>query len=161
MSKRLRRQDTEIIVDDEEPAREQESLALERQETEGVIEVTQGVQEVELEDIKEESAAEAIAEAAAVPLPDSPVLEAQVDAVDEEVVAAEKKGPSRTARVALGFDEVLDDDLATMQKRPRNYARRQLTWMRKVPNLRWLDRTKATDSAVAAEILSDLADRIT
>ncbi len=28
-----------------------------------------------------------------------------------------------------------------MKKRSRNYARRQLTWMRKIPNLRWIDRT--------------------
>ena len=55
----------------------------------------------------------------------------------EEVERAEAAGPSRTARVALGFDEVLSDDLGRMQQRSRNYARRQLTWMRKVPNLRW------------------------
>ena len=62
----------------------------------------------------------------------------------EEVERAEALGPSRTARVALGFDEVLRGDLAGMQKRSRNYARRQLTWMRKVPNLRWIDRTDRT-----------------
>ena len=44
-----------------------------------------------------------------------------------------------TARKALGFDELLGGDLERMKKRSRNYARRQLTWMRKIPNLR-LDR---------------------
>jgi tRNA dimethylallyltransferase len=73
-----------------------------------------------------------------------------------EVERAEEAGPSRTARKALGFDEVLSGDLATMQQRSRNYARRQLTWMRKVPNLHWIDRTGRSDTAVAAEISDQL-----
>ena len=74
----------------------------------------------------------------------------------EEVRAAEAEGPSRTARKALGFDELLSGDLETMQQRSRNYARRQLTWMRKVPNLRWVDRDERDDGAVAVEILAEL-----
>lgn len=77
----------------------------------------------------------------------------------EEVERAEAAGPSRTARKALGFDEVLGGDLARMQQRSRNYARRQLTWMRKVPNLRWIDRTSLSDSAVARAAASVLAGR--
>jgi tRNA dimethylallyltransferase len=73
-----------------------------------------------------------------------------------EVERAEAAGPSRTARKALGFDEVLSGDLERMQQRSRNYARRQLTWMRKVPNLRWLDRADRDDAAVAAEIADAL-----
>ena len=76
----------------------------------------------------------------------------------EEVERAEALGPSHTARVALGFDEVLSGDLATMQKRSRNYARRQLTWMRKVPNLHWVDRMGRSDAEVAAEIAAALTD---
>jgi tRNA dimethylallyltransferase len=76
----------------------------------------------------------------------------------EEVRAVEDEGPSRTARVALGFDEVLSGDLETMQQRSRNYARRQLTWMRKVPNLRWIDRDERVDAAVAAEIADGLPE---
>jgi tRNA dimethylallyltransferase len=75
----------------------------------------------------------------------------------EEVVRAETLGPSRTARVALGFDEVLSGDLAAMQKRSRNYARRQLTWMRKIPNLRWIERGARDDAAVAAEIFTQIS----
>jgi tRNA dimethylallyltransferase len=71
----------------------------------------------------------------------------------EEVERAEEQGPSRTARKALGFDEVLNGDLERMQQRSRNYARRQLTWMRKVPNLHWIDRTDRPDAVVAAEIM--------
>jgi tRNA dimethylallyltransferase len=75
-----------------------------------------------------------------------------------EVERAERAGPSRTARKALGFDEVLSGDLARMQQRSRNYARRQLTWMRKVPNLRWIERGARTDAAVAAEIADALPE---
>jgi tRNA dimethylallyltransferase len=70
----------------------------------------------------------------------------------EEVRRTEALGPSHTARKALGFDELLGDDVELMKKRSRNYARRQLTWMRKIPNLRWLDRTDRTDVEVASAI---------
>ena len=77
---------------------------------------------------------------------------------EEEVRRAEEAGPSRTARKALGFDELLGGDIGQMQKRSRNYARRQLTWMRKIPNLRWIDRTGRDDADVAAEIDAALAE---
>jgi tRNA dimethylallyltransferase len=67
----------------------------------------------------------------------------------EEVERAEALGPSRTARKALGFDELLSGDVERLKKRSRNYARRQLTWMRKIPNLRWIDRTGKSDAATA------------
>lgn len=76
----------------------------------------------------------------------------------QEVERAESAGPSRTARVALGFEEVLNGDLETMQQRSRNYARRQLAWMRKIPNLHRIDRTGLDDAQVAAEIASVLAE---
>jgi len=76
----------------------------------------------------------------------------------EEVRRAEALGPSRTARKALGFDELLAGDVERMKKRSRNYARRQLTWMRKIPGLRWLDRTDRQDADIAAEIGSNLDD---
>jgi tRNA dimethylallyltransferase len=76
----------------------------------------------------------------------------------EEVHRAEELGPSRTARKALGFDELLAGDIEQMKKRSRNYARRQLTWMRKVPNLHMIERTNRSDSDVAAEIADHLDD---
>jgi tRNA dimethylallyltransferase len=75
-----------------------------------------------------------------------------------EVERAEEAGPSRTARKALGFDEVLSGDLARMQQRSRNYARRQLTWMRKVPNLDWIERGKRDDAEVAVTICEQLPE---
>jgi tRNA dimethylallyltransferase len=43
-----------------------------------------------------------------------------------------------------------------MKRRSRNYARRQLTWMRKIPNLEWIDRGERADAEVAAEIVTRL-----
>ena len=84
-------------------------------------------------------------------------IDARVDAIvaagaAEEARRADALGPGRTARKALGFDELLAGDLETMKKRSRNYARRQLTWMRKIPDLRWVDRTGLSDAEVAEQI---------
>jgi tRNA dimethylallyltransferase len=70
----------------------------------------------------------------------------------EEARRADALGPGRTARKALGFDELLAGDLETMKRRSRNYARRQLTWMRKIPNLHPIDRTGLGDEEVASRI---------
>lgn len=70
----------------------------------------------------------------------------------EEARRADALGPGRTARKALGFDELLAGDLEAMKKRSRNYARRQLTWMRKIPDLTTIDRTDLSDAEVAARI---------
>jgi tRNA dimethylallyltransferase len=74
----------------------------------------------------------------------------------EEVRRAEELGPSRTARKALGFDDLLAGDVEAMKKRSRNYARRQLTWMRKIPNLHAIDRTDLSDAEVAHRMLTGL-----
>jgi tRNA dimethylallyltransferase len=76
----------------------------------------------------------------------------------EEVLRAEATGPSRTARKALGFDELTGGDVERMKKRSRNYARRQLTWMRKIPNLCWIDRSGLDDASVAALIARSLGE---
>ncbi len=75
---------------------------------------------------------------------------------EEEVRRAERAGPSRTARKALGFDELLGGDIERMKQRSRNYARRQLTWMRKIPNLLRIDRTDRPDEDIALEIIRHL-----
>ncbi|HST68580.1 MAG TPA: isopentenyl transferase family protein [Solirubrobacterales bacterium] len=85
-------------------------------------------------------------------------INARVEAIiaggaEEEARRADALGPGRTARKALGFDELLAGDVEEMKKRSRNYARRQLTWMRKIPNLHSLDRTGLSDEEVAAQML--------
>lgn len=76
----------------------------------------------------------------------------------EEARRADALGPGRTARKALGFDELLAGDLEAMKKRSRNYARRQLTWMRKIPNLTTIDRTGRSDTEVAVEVCRAIHD---
>lgn len=83
-------------------------------------------------------------------------IERRVEAIvaggaEQEARAAEAAGPSRTARKALGFDELLAGDVDALKKRSRNYARRQLTWMRKMAGLIEIDVTgmKAADAADA------------
>jgi tRNA dimethylallyltransferase len=72
----------------------------------------------------------------------------------EEVRRANAAGASATARKALGFDELLAGDVQAMQRRTRNYAKRQLTWMRKLAGVRAIDVTARTPEAVAREILA-------
>jgi tRNA dimethylallyltransferase len=74
----------------------------------------------------------------------------------EEARRADALGPGRTARRALGFDELLAGDLEEMKKRSRNYARRQLTWARKIPNLTWIERTDLSDEEVARRIAEEI-----
>jgi tRNA dimethylallyltransferase len=84
-------------------------------------------------------------------------ISARVDAmvaagVEEEVRRADAAGASRTARAAIGFDELLRGDVEAMKAAQRRYARRQLTWMRKMPGVELIDRTGRTDAEVAAAI---------
>lgn len=88
-------------------------------------------------------------------------IDARVDAIvagggEEEARRAAALGAGRTARKALGLNEILAGDLETMKRRSRNYARRQLTWMRKIRDLITIDRTDLTDAEVAIRILDSL-----
>jgi len=71
----------------------------------------------------------------------------------EEVLRANAAGVSETARKALGFEQLLAGDVETMKRRTRNYARRQLTWMRKLAGVTHIDVTGHSADDVAAEIL--------
>jgi tRNA dimethylallyltransferase len=80
---------------------------------------------------------------------------AMIDAgAAEEVRAAQAAGVSETARKALGFDELLAGDVDAMQRRTRNFAKRQLTWMRKLAGVELVDVTDREPADVAAAILS-------
>lgn len=74
----------------------------------------------------------------------------------EEAQRAARAGASRTARAAIGFEELLAGDADAMKRAQRAYARRQLTWMRKMRGVRTIDRTGRSDADVAAEIVSAL-----
>jgi tRNA dimethylallyltransferase len=72
--------------------------------------------------------------------------------VIEEVRAAHRAGASPTARAALGFEELLAGDVEAMKRRTRNYAKRQLTWMRKLAGVRLLDATGRSADELAAAL---------
>jgi tRNA dimethylallyltransferase len=70
----------------------------------------------------------------------------------EEVRRANAAGASVTARKALGFEELLVGDVEGMKRRTRNYARRQLTWMRKLAGVQVIDETDRVPEEVAGQI---------
>jgi tRNA dimethylallyltransferase len=74
-----------------------------------------------------------------------------------EVRRADAAGASRTARAALGFEELLRGDVAAMKRRTRNYAKRQLTWMRRLEAVHEIDLTDRSASRVADEVVRILA----
>jgi tRNA dimethylallyltransferase len=85
-------------------------------------------------------------------------IEARVEAmvaagVGEEVRRAHEAGASQSARRALGFEELLAGDVEAMKRRTRNYAKRQLTWMRKLAGVQMIDVSGREPVAIAREIL--------
>jgi tRNA dimethylallyltransferase len=84
---------------------------------------------------------------------DARVEQMLADGAREEVLRAHAAGASETARKALGFEQLLADDPETMKRRTRNYARRQLAWMRKLAGVTTIDVTARSPLAVAEEIL--------
>jgi tRNA dimethylallyltransferase len=86
-------------------------------------------------------------------------IDARVDAMvaagaQEEVRRANAAGASVTARKALGFEELLTGDVEAMKRRTRNYARRQLTWMRKLAAVHTIDTTGRAPADVAGEVIA-------
>ena len=71
----------------------------------------------------------------------------------EQVRRANAAGASITARKALGFEELLTGDVDAMKRRTRNYARRQLTWMRKLADVKVIDMTGHSAAHVAAQVM--------
>jgi tRNA dimethylallyltransferase len=75
----------------------------------------------------------------------------------EEVRRADAAGASHTARAALGFEELLRGDVEGMKRRTRNYAKRQLTWMRRLEGVHEIDLTERSTELAADEIARILA----
>ncbi len=82
----------------------------------------------------------------------------------EEARGADEAGASRTARAALGFQQLLRDidaapsaeTVEAIKSAHRAYARRQLTWMRRMEGVTLIDRSGSTDAEVADEIVDRL-----
>jgi tRNA dimethylallyltransferase len=79
-------------------------------------------------------------------------MEAIAAAAVAEVRAAAAAGASATARKALGFEELLRGDVEAMKLKARQLARRQLTWMRKLPDVHVIDVSGRGPEDVAAEL---------
>jgi tRNA dimethylallyltransferase len=72
-------------------------------------------------------------------------------ALDE--VRAAAPHASATVHKALGFRELLAGDVEAMKTNTRRYARRQVTWMRKLPDVTLIDVTGRAPGDVAREVL--------
>ncbi|MGZ4202924.1 MAG: tRNA (adenosine(37)-N6)-dimethylallyltransferase MiaA [Thermoleophilaceae bacterium] len=84
-------------------------------------------------------------------------IDERVDAMvaagaEAEARRVEEAGASRTARKALGFEELLAGDVEAMKRNTRRYAKRQLTWMRKLAGVHTIDVTGREPAEVGAEI---------
>jgi tRNA dimethylallyltransferase len=91
-------------------------------------------------------------------------IDARVDAMvaagaTDEVRNADAAGASRGARQALGFQQLLDGDVEAMKTQTRRYAKRQLTWMRKLPGVTPIDVTGRDAHDVAADLHAELRRR--
>lgn len=73
--------------------------------------------------------------------------------VVDEVRAAAARSAGPSAQKAVGFRELLAGDPEAMKQRTRQYARRQLTWMRKLAGVEMIDMTDTDPGAAAARIL--------
>jgi tRNA dimethylallyltransferase len=82
-----------------------------------------------------------------------------------EVEVAIERGASRTARKAMGFEEVaahlggdidLSEARALLERRHLAYVKRQLTWMRKLAGVETIDRTALTARETAEALVERL-----
>ena len=85
------------------------------------------------------------------------VAEIAAGGAAEEVRRADAAGASRTARSALGFEELLSGDIEGMKRRTRNYAKRQLTWMRRLPGVHQIELGSSSPKLAAEQIAHILA----
>lgn len=86
-------------------------------------------------------------------------MEAIAAAALQEVQAADAAGASVTARKAHGFEDLLRGDVEAMKMKARQFARRQMTWMRKMAGVEVVDVTGREPSEVALQLLAMLDTR--
>lgn len=84
-----------------------------------------------------------------------------------EVQEARQKVVSATAAQAIGFREIsgfldglmsLEEAAAAIKQKSRRYAKRQLTWMRKMPDIVRIDLAGRTPATAAAAIIEHIHD---
>lgn len=89
-------------------------------------------------------------------------IELRVDAMVEHGAADEVRGAEplagRTARQALGFEELISGDIEQMKTNTRRYAKRQLTWLNKLAGATTIDVSELAPREVADQIAAQLTD---
>ncbi len=92
------------------------------------------------------------------------------DGLVEEVRSLQEAGCRKdmTSMQGLGYKEILDylsggcsleEAVEQIKKSTRRYAKRQLTWFKREPDVIWIDRSKLPDeAAIVQEILQNLKD---
>lgn len=89
-------------------------------------------------------------------------IERRVDAIVAAGAADEVRGAEplagRTARQALGFEELLEGDVDQMKTNTRRYAKRQLTWLNKLAGATTIDVTDLDSEATARLIAKAVTD---
>lgn len=84
-----------------------------------------------------------------------------------EVEEARQTAVSATAAQAIGFREIssfldglisLEEAAAAIKRKSRKYAKRQLTWMRKMPDIVRIDLAGGTPATAAAAIIEHIHD---
>jgi tRNA dimethylallyltransferase len=85
---------------------------------------------------------------------DARVDEMVANGAADEARQAAAAGASRTARAALGFEELARGDRVATKRAHRNYARRQITWMRRMENVNLIDRLDRSDEQLAGVIVA-------
>ena len=82
-------------------------------------------------------------------------VDAMYPSATEEARSLLESGPSRTARAAIGVDGFISGDLSSVKAEHRAYAKRQITWMKKMSGVEIINREGAADAEVAARILDE------
>jgi tRNA dimethylallyltransferase len=93
------------------------------------------------------------------------VKEMLEDGLVAEVERALERGASPTARKAIGFREAeahlageisVEEAAERIERRHRQYAKRQMTWLRKLPGAQLIDRTGLSEAEAAAALVERL-----
>jgi tRNA dimethylallyltransferase len=98
------------------------------------------------------------------------LIESRVDSMlgsgaIEEVSEALEGAVSRTAAQSIGFQEIaaclsgrltIEEAASSIKRRSRHYAKRQLTWMRKMPDIARIDLTGGDIDKAAGEIIKGI-----
>ena len=80
---------------------------------------------------------------------------AMAEDASQEARALLARPVSRTAAAAIGIDGFARGDLDAVRAEHRSYAKRQVTWMKKLPGVEIIDRTGLTDRETAARVTAD------